>query len=102
MGIACVSERKNIIIRTDRLKENKAWGSFGGTVCSGSGMKAIRDELLNVFVSVLLPFLSLINTCRQCGQENYCTWECNECRCWRVILESRGRCSHRLVLGTEC
>lgn len=43
VGIACVSEHKNIIIRSDRLKENDAWSGFGGTVCSGSEMKAVRD-----------------------------------------------------------
>lgn len=43
MGIERVSGHTNIIIRNDRLKENNAWGGFGGTVCSGSEMKAIRD-----------------------------------------------------------
>lgn len=43
VGIVCVSEHKNIIIGNDRLKENNTWGGFGGTVCSGSEMKTIRD-----------------------------------------------------------
>lgn len=38
-----MSVNTNIIIRNDGLKENNAWGGFGGTVCSGSEMKAIKD-----------------------------------------------------------